>query len=1063
MAAEELPPTPPPSEAITELKASGNAHLKAGRIDAARTDYSAALALDPSRKHPDAAALLSNRALTQLKLDAPESCKEDCTAALALKPDYGKAYYRRALAHEATGALADAFKDVRQLMRYEPGNKEAVQLAAKLKQAMEKRAASSDLSTPLQAVETLRTAAADSDAAVQAAGKLSRIAEDGGRSMELLHAGAVDALVSLLPKLGAVEKAADIQMPLVGLAIEALDRMGGVDQTAVLKAIAHDGETLPKVRAVAKAAALAQRELGGDAPAVVTDGGAAAEGEVVAEKIKNLLLVSRRALSIVSSCAGSRSAVGSQTAQGNLVTSLLPYIRHAEPSIAKAGQDCLVRVVNQDAAAAGVVLPAILKELIWLLGDEEAMGHRVALGVLSKLMGKEGGEKAKKAGDDENEEDSAQTKALCKVCADVLSPILRSDDAEWAEHVAAIHGVTAVLEVNKAVGNWLLRQESIFWSLAEVAEMDDEDLQKSLAEVYAHAANDPQHFRDKAGDEPLRNLKAMLKSPKPRVRCRACVALAKTALIHQSHRVDINPTGKLLTATLGLLEAKVPASVHRWAVEAFMYLTVLQEVKAHLIEAGVQFGSMVALAESVSQEDGISFALVQAFRRLCVAREKSDDQKRLETEMNKEQIEQMRQLSAGGMGAAPTEMEDDPETLRKLAYRLVQDDAALVISEVVAHAKSDVVRQPCAEVLLQMTNTQEARGKLVQQGGFKALIALSLCDDEKTKDAAAWALAKIGISINPALYPRRTGSGPEAMVAPLVRLVDSSTNELQTFEACMALCNLATVDELRDRIVAGKGWRVLEMALTSDNELVQRAAVECMSNLVTHDEIAEKFTSPTSTATKIFVGFASSDDTKMQIAATGGIATLATVDEISTAFVQANVLEALVEIALIGEEPAVIHRAAVALQRLLATATDAVIGPVGGPLPDHAMLALGALSSLASDSKVPQARQAAQAALEALDKARPEMKPPPPQLVAEAVAKLQAEHDARIAEQEAAEAAAEEEEARAAAEAEEAAAAKVAKREAARAAAEQAAKEGNMPVVEEVDEDDDDDDLDGVI
>ena len=43
-----------------------------------------------------------------------------------------------------------------------------------------------------------------------------------------------------------------------------------------------------------------------------------------------------------------------------------------------------------------------------------------------------------------------------------------------------------------------------FFALAEVAEMDDENLQKSLAEVYAHAANDPQHFREKAGDEPGR-------------------------------------------------------------------------------------------------------------------------------------------------------------------------------------------------------------------------------------------------------------------------------------------------------------------------------------------------------------------------------------------------------------------------------------------------------------------------------------------------------------------------------------------------------------------------------
>ena len=78
----------------------------------------------------------------------------------------------------------------------------------------------------------------------------------------------------------------------------------------------------------------------------------------------------------------------------------------------------------------------------------------------------------------------------------------------------------------------------------------------------------------------------------------------------------------------------------------------------------------------------------------------------------------------------------------------------------------------------------------------------------------------------------------------------------------MALCNLATVPELRDRVVKEKGWRALEMAMTSDNELVQRSALEAMSNLVTHDEVAERFAVPDSTPIKIFVGFCGSDDVK---------------------------------------------------------------------------------------------------------------------------------------------------------------------------------------------------------
>ena len=69
------------------------------------------------------------------------------------------------------------------------------------------------------------------------------------------------------------------------------------------------------------------------------------------------------------------------------------------------------------------------------------------------------------------------------------------------------------------------------------------------------------------------------------------------------------------------------------------------------------------------------------------------------------------------------------------------------------------------------------------------------------------ALARVAISINPALYPRRTGSGPEGMVKPMLQLVDEADNELQQFEACLGLTNLATVPELRERIVGAGGWR----------------------------------------------------------------------------------------------------------------------------------------------------------------------------------------------------------------------------------------------------------------
>ena len=45
----------------------------------------------------------------------------------------------------------------------------------------------------------------------------------------------------------------------------------------------------------------------------------------------------------------------------------------------------------------------------------------------------------------------------------------------------------------------------------------------------------------------------------------------------------IDPTARLLGATLGLLEAKVAPAVHRWAVEALMYLTLLPDLKVTLV------------------------------------------------------------------------------------------------------------------------------------------------------------------------------------------------------------------------------------------------------------------------------------------------------------------------------------------------------------------------------------------------------------------------------------------------------------------------------------------------
>lgn len=163
------------------------------------------------------------------------------------------------------------------------------------------------------------------------------------------------------------------------------------------------------------------------------------------------------------------------------------------------------------------------------------------------------------------------------------------------------------------------------------------------------------------------------------------------------------------------------------------------------------------------------------------------------------------------------------------------------------------------------------------------------------------------------------------------------------------------------------------------------------------------------------------------------------------------------EIALIGEDAGLVHRGAVALSRLLESALDKVVGPPGGPVPDHAMLALGALSSLASSCNVQPARQAAMDAIDELGRARPEVRLPPPELVAEAVAKMKADHDARMAAAQEEELEAEAAAAKAKADEEALKVERKAKAEARKAKLD-SVPEGNGAIVEEVDEDDEDDD-----
>ena len=129
----------------------------------------------------------------------------------------------------------------------------------------------------------------------------------------------------------------------------------------------------------------------------------------------------------------------------------------------------------------------------------------------------------------------------------------------------------------------------------------------------------------------------------------------------------------------------------------------------------------------------------------------------------------------------------------------------------------------------------ELRGLVVQQGGSKALIPLALGGTDKDTRFAASALARIGITKDPAIaFP---GQRACDVVRPISLLPDPKCEGLENFESLMALGNLASLNEsTRKRILKdGNCIQAKENFMFEDHELITRATVQCWTNLCVSD------------------------------------------------------------------------------------------------------------------------------------------------------------------------------------------------------------------------------------
>ncbi|KAI5456357.1 myosin-binding striated muscle assembly central-domain-containing protein [Mariannaea sp. PMI_226] len=261
------------------------------------------------------------------------------------------------------------------------------------------------------------------------------------------------------------------------------------------------------------------------------------------------------------------------------------------------------------------------------------------------------------------------------------------------------------------------------------------------------------------------------------------------------------------------------------------------------------------------------------------------------TEEQKKMSQLKAYANAAGKLGGPDPLDDDDHVAKRC--QLVFD--AGITPVLVTHSKngSPASLSLTISIIFALSVTKSLRGQLAQQGAVKLLLAswMTLPQTEApARRLAAQALARILISTNPALVFGGNRNTPvTAAVRPLVSIIPpdpaaETRDLLPSFEALMALTNLASMedDEVRRSIVAN-AWSHIEEQLLSSNNLVSKAAVELICNLVQAPEAIALYAEETAKARNrlhILLALADAPDAGTRSAAGGALASLTSFDQV---------------------------------------------------------------------------------------------------------------------------------------------------------------------------------------
>ncbi|XP_063540914.1 protein unc-45 homolog B [Cydia strobilella] len=827
------------SEEAETYKNKGNESYNAENYEEAIGYYSKAV--DFSEKDSrDHATYLKNRAAAYLKTKEYDKVVKDCDEALSIVPEDPKALFRRAQALESLEKFEEAYRDAKAVFTVEPTNKAIQPVLARLHAIVQERArhAAQTGNKVEQMFKLVFDVAEDKEKREKAMANLVVLAKENSGANIMFNNGVVQKIQKLLK----VEKNQDIYTN----AIRVISQLckGNVERTKNIIKIVGIPWILEIIDSnVEERVSAAQYCL-----QVILNTFTGMDTKKDSKPDTKLCEEYKSEIDTLLSCL--TYSITNRVITGEARDAIMELIM----------RNCHYTAINW---AERFVEIKGLERLLEVCSELEEYKYESAMNITNSSRTIAAACLARIY--ENMYYDQAREKFNSHVDEFVRDKLLAPD---LESKVRVTVAITSLLRGPLDVGNYIISKEGIMEMILVMAQTEDPLQQKVSCECLIAAASK----KDKARaiiDKGVDILKKLYQSKDDSVRVRALVGLCKIGSFGGDD-ASIRPFAEGSTKKLAeacrrfLVNPAKDKDMRKWAAEGLSYLTLDADVKEKLVEDKPALQSLIELAKTGDQS--CLYGVVTTLVNLCNAYDKQ------------EVLPEMLELAKFAKHHVPEQHElDDQDFVNK---RLTILAKAGVTSGLVALAKTEShnSRELISRVFNAICNLQELRGIVVQQGGAKVLIPMALEGTDKGKKQASQALARIGITINPEVaFP---GQRNLEVIRPLVALLHPDCSALENFEALMALCNLAGMNETtRNGILKEGGLAKIEHYLYEDHAMLIRAATQCICNLLQSEDVLKSYEG-NNDKTKYLYILCQEEDQDTVMAAAGALCILTSVSKV---------------------------------------------------------------------------------------------------------------------------------------------------------------------------------------